>query len=108
VLQDLAEARQWLEKAARAGNADAEMELADIYARGLGVSEDKIEAYAWNAIAAAHGNKLAATQRDNILGTLSPSDQSKAETRANALETSMEATPAPSPSAPSPTQHQGT
>jgi localization factor PodJL len=91
VLQDLAKARQWFAKAAMAGNTDAQLELADIYERGLGVSQDHIEAYAWNAVAAATGNTLAAGQRDRNLRTLSLADQVKAEARANALATSMKA-----------------
>jgi localization factor PodJL len=99
VLQDLAKARQWSEKAAKAGSIDAQLELADIYDRGLGVAQDQIEAYAWNAVAAARGNTFAASQRDKILRTLSPDNQVKAQARANALEASVK--PAPAPAAPS-------
>lgn len=74
-----------------AGNVDAQLELADIYDRGLGVAQDRIEAYAWNAVAAATGNTLAAARRDSDLRTLSLDDQVKAKARANALEVSMNA-----------------
>jgi TPR repeat protein len=96
VLQDLAKAREWSMKAASAGSSEAQIELADIYEHGLGVAADAIEAYAWNAVAAAHGNALAASQRDRILNALSPGDQGKAEARANAIEASLAAPPAPS------------
>jgi TPR repeat protein len=89
VLQDLTKARQWLEKAAMAGSNEAQLDLADIYQRGLGVQADPIEAYAWNAVAAAHGNALAASRRDRIFKALSPADQAKAEARASALEASL-------------------
>jgi TPR repeat protein len=64
VLQDLTKARAWSEKAARAQSSDAELDLADFYERGLGVPADPIEAYAWYAVAAKQGNRLAVTQRD--------------------------------------------
>jgi TPR repeat protein len=78
VLQDLAKARVWSEKAAKAQSSDAELDLADFYERGLGVPADPIEAYAWYAVAAKQGNRLAVTQRDKVLGTLSLDEQAKA------------------------------
>ena len=93
VLQDLAKARVWSEKAAKAQSSDAELDLADFYERGLGVPADPIEAYAWYAVAAKQGNRLAVTQRDKVLGTLSLDEQAKAEARAKALEASLKADP---------------
>lgn len=89
VLQDLGKAREWFQKAAKAQNSEAQQQFADIYERGLGVPADPKEAYAWNAVAAKQGNRLAATQRDKILATLSPDAQAQAEARAKALEASL-------------------
>jgi TPR repeat protein len=91
VLQNLTKARAWSEKAAKAQSSDAELDLADFYERGLGVPADPIEAYAWYAVAAKQGNRLAVTQRDKVLETLSLNEQAKAEARAKALEASLKA-----------------
>jgi TPR repeat protein len=45
------EAAMWFEKAARAGNKHAAMQLGQLYDRGLGVKQDHVLAYAWFAIA---------------------------------------------------------
>jgi len=45
------EAAMWFEKAARAGNKHAAMQLGQLYDRGLGVKQDRVLAYAWFAIA---------------------------------------------------------
>ena len=42
-----AEAAQWFEKAARAGNQHAAMQLGRLYEQGLGVKQDRTLAYAW-------------------------------------------------------------
>jgi TPR repeat protein len=89
VLQDVDKARQWSEKAARAGSVDAQLELARIYQHGLGASPDQMQAYAWDAIAAARGSGLAARERDKILAALAPENQLKAEALANTLEASL-------------------
>jgi TPR repeat protein len=89
VLQDLAKARQWSEKAARGASVDAQLELARIYHHGLGASEDQMQAYAWDAIAAARGSGLAARQRDEILAGLPPESQIKAQALASTLEASL-------------------
>ncbi|MCL1961918.1 MAG: sel1 repeat family protein [Desulfovibrionaceae bacterium] len=46
-----AEAAQWFEKAARAGNKHAAMQLGQLYDRGLGVKQDRALAYAWFTVA---------------------------------------------------------
>jgi len=47
----VAEAAMWFEKAARAGNKHAAMQLGQLYERGLGVQQDRVLAYAWFTIA---------------------------------------------------------
>ena len=45
------EAAMWFEKAARAGNRHAAMQLGQLYDRGIGVKRDAVLAYAWFVIA---------------------------------------------------------
>ncbi len=52
---DLEMARIWLERAAAAGDAQANMTLASVYERGLGVPADPGQAYAHYEAAAARG-----------------------------------------------------
>ena len=46
-----AEAAQWFEKSARAGNKHAAMKLGRLYNSGFGVAHDNVLAYAWFSIA---------------------------------------------------------
>lgn len=45
--------------AAERGDAEAEFDLGIMYYKGVGVSADPVEAYAWFARAAGNGNELA-------------------------------------------------
>jgi TPR repeat protein len=54
-LQDYKQAFQWYEKAARQGNANAELALAVLYSRGEGVPQDSKQALAYFLKAAQHG-----------------------------------------------------
>lgn len=49
---DYAEAGKWYRKAADQGNENAQIKLVKIYSRGMGVSVDLVEAYAWRNLAA--------------------------------------------------------
>jgi TPR repeat protein len=57
VLQDLAKAREWFEKAAKGQSSQAQLQLGDIYEHGLGVSADPKEAYAWYAVVRKAGQR---------------------------------------------------
>jgi hypothetical protein len=59
VSKDFAEARQWYEKAAAQGSAQAQYSLGTIFENGLGVPEDVPAALAWYEKAAAQGLQLA-------------------------------------------------
>ena len=56
---DTAKALKLLQPLVEAGDADAELMLADIYARGTGVREDPAKAMSWLREAANQGNALA-------------------------------------------------
>jgi TPR repeat protein len=56
VAQDYQQARQWYEKAAAAGSAEAMENLGKLYLGGVGVAEDKAIARQWFEKAAAGGN----------------------------------------------------
>jgi TPR repeat protein len=60
VKQDNAEAVKWTLKAAERGNADAQLRLGALYAKGLdGLKQDWVEAKKWFLKAAEQGNSLA-------------------------------------------------
>ncbi|MBN9119595.1 MAG: SEL1-like repeat protein [Planctomycetes bacterium] len=55
-LQDYAKAREWYEKAAALGHAEAEFRLGWLHDHGRGVPRDAVAARAWYERAAAQGN----------------------------------------------------
>jgi TPR repeat protein len=63
---------------ARAGNAEAQLRLGRLYARGEIVDADPVSAYVWLARAAALHAEAAASERDTIAATLSAADLEKA------------------------------
>ena len=63
---DAAEAAKWYAKAAEAGNADGQVQLAKLYLNGNGVDEDPDKARGWLDKAIAQGNPDAANLKDGI------------------------------------------
>ena len=61
---DYVKARQWYEKAAAQGEAEAQFKLGAMYANGRGVRQDYAEARKWYEKAAAQGD----AQAQNNLG----------------------------------------
>jgi TPR repeat protein len=70
VPQDYAQARQWLEKAATQGNANAQFDLESLYAFGHGVPQDYAMARLWYEKAAAQGMRMGSSV--GIAYTLGP------------------------------------
>jgi hypothetical protein len=66
VAQDYGQARQWFEKAAAAGNADAMFNLGFMYEHGQGVALDSIQARQWYVKAAAGGNASAKASLEGL------------------------------------------
>jgi len=74
--QDYPKAKEWYEKAAAAGAAEAMTGLGGLYARGQGVPQDEQEAKAWYEKAAAAGN-VEAQQRLEMLSGAQANSQTE-------------------------------
>ncbi len=59
-------AREWYEKAAALGNANAMCNLGVSYERGRGVKQDYVKAREWSEKAAALGHKVAMNNLGNL------------------------------------------
>ena len=79
VAQDAKQAVAWYRKAAKQGNAEAQLMLGASYAIGEGVTQDAIQAYVWFSVAAANGNSNAKKNRDFVANTLSRSELANAQ-----------------------------
>ncbi len=82
--EDLTEAAHWFRKAAEAGHTPAQLGLATLYGKGLGVDQDYVQSYAWFAVAAENRDSgLARDQalelRDMMAAFLSPEQRAEAE-----------------------------
>jgi localization factor PodJL len=64
--QDYSEAAVWFARAAQAGLADSQYNLALLYERGLGVEQDLSRAYLWYRAAGRGGDKEAARQAERL------------------------------------------
>jgi TPR repeat protein len=77
VVQDYAKVREWFEKAADKGNADAMTNLGALYYSGRGVAQDYAKAREWFEKAADKGNADAMVKLGS-LATLLENDDAKA------------------------------
>jgi localization factor PodJL len=75
--QDYREAAGWFNRAAQAGLADSQYNLALLYERGLGVEQDLSRAYFWYSVAAKAGDKEATRQAGRLKRTL-PAEETAA------------------------------
>ena len=50
-----------------------------MYARGLGVAQDLIQAHMWSNLAAGQGNEAEASDRDTVAGKLTAEQLAEAE-----------------------------
>ncbi|MEG9527676.1 MAG: hypothetical protein MIL41_18245 [Hyphomicrobiales bacterium] len=76
---DFASAASWFRQGAEFGVRDSQYNLGVLYARGLGLTQDLVQSYAWFAAAAAQGDDDAAKKRDDVANKLSPADLTKAK-----------------------------
>lgn len=83
--QDFGKARMWMTKAAMAGDSEAERDLGQIFALGMGVPADPVMAYAWYENAALRGDGFAERLRDDVMTHMSPAEVSKGEQEAKTL-----------------------
>jgi localization factor PodJL len=79
---DFASAASWFRQGAEFGVRDSQYNLGVLYARGLGLTQDLAQSYAWFAAAAAQGDEDAAKKRDDVANKLSPADLAKAKSLA--------------------------
>jgi len=71
-IQDYEEAAKWLELAAQSNHASAQYRLGLIYKTGLGTDADLEKSYMWLNLSAAAGISLAASERNDVMRSLSP------------------------------------
>ena len=79
VPQDYAEALKWYRMAAEQGNADAQLNVGQIYWLGKGVSEDYVLAYMWLDLAANQGYGLSDNNKTTLAKRMTPDQIAKAE-----------------------------
>lgn len=65
--QDMNESEKWLEKAAIAGNVDAQTFLGNLYYKGIGVAKDDTRARYWLQKAAIAGDPDAQATLNDML-----------------------------------------
>jgi TPR repeat protein len=83
VAQNYVEARQWFEKAAAQGDANAQNNLGVLYGLGHGVQQNYVRAYMWWSLSVAHSTgedqKLAAGNLDIVARKLTPGEIAEAQ-----------------------------
>ena len=86
--QDAAEAVAWYRRAAEQGDATAQSNLGAMYAEGLGVPQDAVEAHMWLTIAASRSTgadrEQIVTARAAVAARMTPTDVREANRRAQA------------------------
>ena len=80
VSQNEKEAAEWFRLAAEQGHARGQYFLAESYRYGRGVPQSLVMSYAWYSLAATEGpGTLGESQRDELLGELTPEQAAKAQ-----------------------------
>ena len=78
VPRDMAAAARWYQRAALDGDAIAQMNLGELYARGAGVPRDPVRALAWLSLAAAQGRRWAARRHAALADRLTSEQRAAA------------------------------
>lgn len=79
---DFASAASWFRQGAEHGVRDSQYNIAVLYARGMGLTQDLVQSYAWFAAAAAQGDEDAGKKRDDVATKLSAPDLARAKSLA--------------------------
>ncbi|MEL6060332.1 MULTISPECIES: SEL1-like repeat protein [unclassified Methylobacterium] len=79
---DFASAASWFRQGAEYGVRDSQYNLGVLYARGMGLTQDLVQSYAWFAAAAAQGDDDAAKKRDDVANKLSTAELASAKSLA--------------------------
>ncbi len=72
-------AREWYERAAAQGDADAQFSMGIIYEEGRGVPKDDIRSYAWLSVAAALGHDSARAKLSELEPVMSESTRAEGQ-----------------------------
>ncbi|MCJ2070396.1 hypothetical protein MKK75_16580 [Methylobacterium sp. J-030] len=83
---DFASAASWFRQGAEYGVRDSQYNLGVLYARGMGLTQDLVQSYAWFAAAAAQGDDDAAKKRDDVANKLSTAELASAKSLAAAFK----------------------
>ncbi len=83
---DFASAASWFRQGAEYGVRDSQYNLGVLYARGMGLTQDLVQSYAWFAAAAAQGDEDAAKKRDDVANKLSTAELASAKSLAAAFK----------------------
>lgn len=83
---DFATAASWFRQGAEFGVRDSQYNLGVLYARGMGLTQDLVQSYAWFAAAAAQGDEDAAKKRDDVANKLSTAELARAKGLAAAFK----------------------
>jgi TPR repeat protein len=81
---DLAKAARLYRRAAEQGAAIAQLNLGDLYARGIGVERDLVQASMWLQLAARQAHRWAARRLEQIHPAMTASEVAEARRRADA------------------------
>ncbi|GJD34844.1 tetratricopeptide repeat protein [Methylobacterium aerolatum] len=79
---DFVSAATWFRQGAEHGVKDSQYNIAVLYARGLGLTQDLVQSYAWFNAAAAQGDDDAGKKRDDVGSKLSAPDLARAKSLA--------------------------
>lgn len=80
VKQDHAASIQWFRRAAEQGHTQAQVRLAQLFAKGLGeVARDQVQAYKWMSLAAASGEPTAAKVIADYAAQMKPEQVQQAQ-----------------------------
>jgi TPR repeat protein len=82
VPQDYVQARKWFTRAAHDGYATAQFDLGRLWEKGWGGRKSLIWAYAWDDLAASHGNIDAQKARNTIRDKLTADQLNEAQSLA--------------------------
>ena len=71
----------WYRQAARCGHIVAQLNLGELYNRGIGVERDLVEAFMWLGLAARGGNRWASEFQQRTASEMTPSQIAEATVR---------------------------
>jgi TPR repeat protein len=80
--EDYGKAREWYEKSAAQGDANAQFYLGLMSAFGRGAPLNLVQAHMWYSLAAGNGHARAALQRNDLAKEMKPAEIAEAQKRA--------------------------